>query len=374
MRRIHLLAFPSTQTTAAYSLCGFTSATIRFAKVLKLLGYHVTLYASEENDAPCDELVTVITKEEQQTLLNKVEYQTAPMIQACYPLWALANGRIIREIGKRKQSHDLICTIGGAAHQQIAEAHQDLMTVEYSIGYCSSFSIYRVYESHTWRHVTHGFQVQKEFNVEGGGDGRFFDAVIPLFFDKADFTVRTKKEPFILYVGRLTYKKGLNIACEAAQIAGVPLKVIGHGDRGLVTHGAEYLGALPDPERNEWMSRASALICPTLYIEPFGSVAVEAQMCGTPVISTDFGGFVETIEQGETGFRCNYLGEFVRAIKFAGNLDHRYIAERARRLYSLEAVAPQYQAYFDRLSLRWGDGWSALDVTPVTSRMTPALV
>ena len=50
--RFHLLAPPNTQTTRAYSLSGFTQATIRFARILKDLGHTVFLYASEENDAP----------------------------------------------------------------------------------------------------------------------------------------------------------------------------------------------------------------------------------------------------------------------------------------------------------------------------------
>lgn len=362
--RVHLLGLPTTQTTSDYSLCGFTAATIRFARVLRLLGATVLLYASEENEAPCDEFVTVITKEEQQALLGNVPYQNAPMEPSCYPLWALANARIIREIAKRKQPRDFICTIGGASHLPIAAAHTDLMTVEYSIGYVSSFSGYRVYESHAWRNCTHGYEVQKEHNISGGGDGRFFDAVIPLFFDPAEFTFRAQKEPFALYVGRLINRKGVGIACQAAELAGVPLKIIGHGTESPITHGAEYLGALSMAERNDWIARASVLICPTQYLEPFGSVAVEAQMCGTPVVSTDFGGFVETVEQGITGFRCNYLGEFAHALRAARSLDPWVIRERALRLYSLEAVAPQYQRYFDRLKLLWDDGFN----TVVTDR------
>lgn len=362
--RIHLLALPNVQTTSAYSLDGFCTATIRFARVLRRLGHTVMLYASEENEAPCDELVTVITKEEQHTLLGMIPYQVAPMESAAYPLWALSNARTIKAIAARKEPHDLICTIGGASHLPVALAHDDLITVEYSIGYVSSFSGYRVYESHAWRHVTHGYQVQKAHGCEGGGDGRFFDTVIPLFFDPDEFTLRTKKEPFVLYVGRLTPRKGLEIACLAAERAGVPLKVVGHGDTSLVTHGAEYLGAVSMAERNDLMSRATALLCPTQYIEPFGSVAVEAQMCGTPAIATDFGGFTETIEHGVTGYRCNYLGEFVQAIHDAANLDHWMIHKRANRLYSLAAVAPQYQAYFDRLMLLWDRGWDTVTAKP----------
>lgn len=361
MFRVHLLALPTVQTTRAYSLDGFCMATIKFARILKMLGAHVTLYASEENEAPCDELVTVITKEEQQTLIPDGQYQYAAM-NANYPLWALSNPRIIKEIGKRKRPHDFICTIGGVSQQVVAEAHPDLMTVEYSIGYVASFAKYRVYESHIWRHCTHGYQDDQQ--------GRFFDAVIPYFFDPDEFPFRADKEPFALYVGRLTPKKGIAIACQAAKLAGVPLKVIGHGDAGLVTEGSEYLGALRDEERNDWLARASCLICPTLYLEPFGAMAVEAQMCGTPVISTDFGAFVETVEHGKTGYRCTYLGEFVRALHDVQSLDPAYIRQRAESLYSLDAVTPQYRRYFDRLALLWDQGWNTVTATqPISQRL-----
>ncbi len=347
--RIHLLALPNVQTTKAYSLDGFCSATIRFARILKALGYHVTLYASEENEAPCDELVKVITKEEQKVLLDGIPYQYAALDNKGYPLWALANGRIISELAKRKQPRDFICTIGGSSQEPVARAHPDLMAVEYSIGYVSQFAKYRVYESNYWRAMSNG--------LAGNWDGRFFDETIPLFFDEAEFTYRKDKEPFALYVGRLVPKKGLETACKAAQLAGVKLKVIGHGDESLVTHGAEYVGAVSQDERNDYMSRASVLICPTIYVEPFGSIAVEAQMCGTPVVSTDFGGFVETVEHGKTGFRCKYLGEFAKALRDAPSLDSAYIHERAVRNYSLTAAATQYQAYFDRLMLLWDKGF-----------------
>lgn len=330
-------------------------ATIRMARLLKELGHHVILYASEENEAPCDEFVTVITIEEQKTLLGEVEYQYAGFFgDKCYPLWALANARMVREIAKRKEPRDFILTIGGASQKQVADAHSDLMTVEYSVGYISCFSKYRVYESHVWRAMTAARQ--------GSEDGRFVDATIPLFFDENEFTYNQNKEPFILYVGRLTIKKGLEIACRSAEAAGVQLNVIGHGDDKLVTHGAKYLGALSMAERNEWMSRASAIIAPTIYIEPFGSVVVEAALCGTPAITTDYGGFVETVEHGRTGFRCSYLGEFVQAIKNVRSLDTKRIRKRAVEKYSLHNLKHDYQRYFDKLMLLWDEGWDTLDL------------
>lgn len=358
-----MLALPNVQTTKDYSLCGFCTATRKFAQLLKELGHEVILYASEQNDAPCDELVTVIKKEEQETLLAntknaKGEIEPTPYqyayIESWSPIWQLANARMIKEIGKRKRPRDFICSIGGDSQRPVAEAHPDLMFVEYSIGYSGSFSRYRVFESYAWMHHTYGAQCEP--------NGRFFDTVIPCFYDPAEFPVRSgwNWNPYVLYVGRLIQRKGIEIACRAAHAAGVPLKVIGHGDASLVTHGAEYLGAIPADDRNGYMASAQAVLTPTIYVEPFNQVAIEAQLCGTPVIATDFGGFTETIEHGKTGFRCSYLREFVEAIKKAPELSRADIRNRAVRKYSLHEVKYAYQRYFDRLSLLWEKGFDTV--------------
>lgn len=346
--RFHLLALPNVQTTSAYSLDGFCTATINFAKVLKHLGHAVFLYASEENEAPCDELITCITKEEQQTLLGDGQYQYAAM-EGNYPLWALQIPRINKALSERKQPRDFIAIIGGASHKPIADAHPDLISFEYLIGYVSSFAKYRVFASHYWRGVTHGFSDE--------WDGRFFDDVIHGLYDTSQFVPSFEKQPYAAYVGRLTPKKGLEIACLACEAAGIPLKVVGHGDKGLVTHGAEYLGALDDKARNEVVANAQCLLCPTTYIEPLGNVAIEAQLLGTPPISTDFGGFVETITDGYNGFRCKDLGEFVRAIKLSSQMDYQYIADEAHEYHSIAAKARRYQSYFERLNTLWDKGF-----------------
>lgn len=353
---LHILALPNTQTTRAYSLDGFCMATIRFCEMMKQLGHTVILYASEENEAPCDELVTVIRKEEQETFLRGLKGDPTPYqyayIEEWSPIWQLANIRMVEAIAKRKQPRDFLCLIGGASQKCVADQHPDLLCVEYSIGYEASFSQYRVFESRAWQHATYAKQ--------GIGDVRFFDDVIPCFYDPDEFPFVEQKEPFALYVGRLIPRKGLEIACRAAHAAGVPLKVIGHGDRSLVTHGAEYLGAVDMVTRNEWMARAQVVLTPTIYLEPFNQVAVESQFTGTPVVSTDAGGFTETIEHGVTGFRCHTLGEFAQAIRDAANLDPVRIRQRAIEKYSMGVVKHQYQRYFDRLSLLWDKGWDTV--------------
>ncbi len=38
---------------------------------------------------------------------------------------------------------------------------------------------------------------------------------------------------------------------------------------------------------------------------------VEAMLCGTPLLGSNYGAFQETIIHGVTGFRCNTLGKIV---------------------------------------------------------------
>lgn len=344
---IHLLALPHTQTTWAYDLDGFNTATIRFATLLKRLGHTVLLYASEENDAPCDELITVVTKAEQTAVIKSDPYQYANQTQT-NPLWELANPRMAREIGKRKQPRDVIALIGGGSQQPVTVQHPELLVVEYCIGYVGNFSNFRVFQSRAWQHYCYG--AQKIETV------RHFDAVIPAFYETTKFP-SYQPEEYLVYVGRLTPRKGISIVCEAAKAAQTPLKVIGHGNKDLVTYG-EYLGALHDAEKNEVVARAKALLCPTIYVEPFGGISPEAQLCGTPVISTDCGGFVETVEHGRTGYRCNIFGEFVDAITRVGNLDRQYIRQRAQSLYSMEAGMESFRKYFNRLDTLWDKGWN----------------
>lgn len=344
--RIHLLGQPRSQTTRAYSLDGFAQNIMRFARVLKESGHTVFLYAGEENESPCDELITVVSEEERKSFLGKIPYQDA-VDESLWPLWDLANRRMIDGIRARRQEKDIICTVGGLSHRAVLDYFPELLGVEYNIGYEGSFAKYRVFQSYAWMHYTYGKQ--------GLGNGHFYHTVIPAFYDPADFEPR-QPEDYFLYVGRLTPSKGVTIATAAAKRAGVKLKIVGHGDKELAD-GHEYLGILDMTERNKVIAGAKAVFCPTLYVEPFNVVAIEAQLSGVPVISTDFGGMSETVEQGKTGFRCSILHDFVRAIQDIGSIDRSYVRARAVERFSLDAVKPQYNAYFERLMSLWDGGW-----------------
>ena len=105
------------------------------------------------------------------------------------------------------------------------------------------------------------------------------------------------------------------------------------------------------------MGGAIAVFAPTIYVEPFGYVVIESQMCGTPTITTDWGAFVETNVQGVTGYRCRSFAEFLEAAENAGTLDRAKIRQHAVENYSVEVISERYERYFARLGTLWGKGW-----------------
>jgi glycosyltransferase involved in cell wall biosynthesis len=111
-------------------------------------------------------------------------------------------------------------------------------------------------------------------------------------------------EPYFLIVSALVPYKRIDMAIEAARLAGVPLRIVGDGpDRGRLSAAAggavELLGTRTNEEIRELYRSATAVIIPGE--EDFGIVAVEAQACGRPVVSRAEGGAVETVVSGRTG-------------------------------------------------------------------------
>ena len=349
--RFHLLSVPNTQPTAAFELDGFCLRTRLFSALLKALGHTVFLYGVETTDAPCDGFIKVMDDAERIKLMGDVPYQSAEFNQTS-SLFLAFNGRAANHIRCTKQPGDIICTIAESAQAIIGDTHPELPFLEYSVGYVGVAPLaHRVYQSTAWQHVVYGFS--------GIMGGRACDGVIPPWFPISEFPFVARPDPYVVYCGRLVASKGLATACEAAKRAGVDLVVIGFGDPALVTYG-EYKGAVSHAERNHLLAHATACLMPTQYIEPFGNVAAEAQLCGTPLISTDFGAFTESVDQGVSGFRCNSLGEFISAIHRIDEIDRFKVRQRARILYSEDAAQASYRSYFRRLEALRGEGWRDL--------------
>jgi glycosyltransferase involved in cell wall biosynthesis len=210
------------------------------------------------------------------------------------------------------------------------------------------------------------------YGAEGKGDGNFYDTVIPGFFDPADFKYNEKKEDYYLYLGRVVTRKGIFIAQQVCEKIGAKLIVAGFAltekenttdaqafKELLLKPNVQYVGFAGLEKRKQLMSNAKAVFMPTIYLEPFGYVAIEAQLSGTPVITTDFGAFPETVNHGVTGYRCKNFSEFVWAAQNVDKIKPADCRKWAIDNFSLDNTVKKYDDYFNQILNLYGKGWYA---------------
>ena len=122
------------------------------------------------------------------------------------------------------------------------------------------------------------------------------------------------REPYVLFVGRISEQKGLFDLVEAASALPPTLTVVlcaatpdtpaieDRLRRALAGNPAiRWIPEmLPVPDVVELYSHAALFVCPSVY-EPFGLINLEAMACETPVVASAVGGIVEVVEDGRTG-------------------------------------------------------------------------
>ena len=348
--RFHLVALPHTQVTKEFSSCAYTEKVIGFANMMTSLGHEVFLYGSGPGtDANVTDYIQCLPEQDRLEAVGDKHY-TSASFDNTLPHWQIFNRNAIQTIARHIQQKDFICLIGGTAQKPIADAFPDHMSVEWGIGYSGVFAKYKVFESNTWRSA-----VSAQFRNAASIDINFFDGVVNGYYNVEDFPMQLEKKDYYLYMGRMTQRKGVDIASQACERLGVKLIMAGSGD--YIPPYGTYIGEVKANDRAALLGGAIATFTPTIYQEPFCNVHIQSMATGTPVITTDMGIFTETVQNGFNGFRCNTLAEFIKATADVRSLSPRKIATDTYSKYSTDIIRFKYERYFQRLLTLWDKGW-----------------
>lgn len=255
-----------------------------------------------------------------------------------------------QEIQKRKTAGDIIVCFYGTDNKLACDMNSDCTIIEPSIGYRANgvFAPYRVFTSYAQMHMFYGERGMLM-------NPSWYDEVIPNGFTVSDFEFKYKehKKDYFLYFGRVCEEKGINLCIQATEKLGKKLIIAGPGSLQPLGYDrtpdhVEMLGLVGAEERKKLMMYAKAILGPTHYVEPFGNMVIEANLCGTPAITTDWGGFTETIEHGKTGFRFRDFEGMLLAMKMIDKIDPIDCLANGLK-YSDELIHIRHDKYLQRV-------------------------
>lgn len=254
------------------------------------------------------------------------------------------NKACIDYIKKNKKSDDFLLITQGYYHKPIADAVNLFLSCEPGIGYRGAYAKFRAFESRYIQYFTYGSEHPRQ-----DINGNYYDRVIPNYFDLNEFEVAKKKGDYYLYLGRMIQRKGVWTAIKATQEIGAKLILAGQPDPEIdiksFPPNCEFIGQVNSDQRKKIMSEAIATFTPTIYLEPFGGVAVESILSGTPIITTNFGAFTDYNIDGVTGYKCDTLQDFVDATKKVKDLDPKVIRKHGEQ-FSMENVSLQFEKWW----------------------------
>ena len=171
--------------------------------------------------------------------------------------------------------------------------------------------------------------------------------------------------PFLLFLGRLSWKKGLDRLIPAmARVPGAVLAVAGNDEEDLqpalerlarqagVADRVAFLGPVHGADKAALLHRAAALVLPS-YSENFGNVVLESWAAGRPVVVTPEVGLAQAVRETGAGIVAEGdLGQALRDILADTNrLDRmgRRGAAVVRERFGWAAVAKEMEEVYHHL-------------------------
>lgn len=170
----------------------------------------------------------------------------------------------------------------------------------------------------------------------------------------SEFNYHDKGGDYLLWVGRITPKKGALEAIKVSKAVGMKLKLAGVVDpidREFYTREVEpyvksgfveFIGELDRQQKSDLYGRAFATLYPISWHEPFGLVMAESMATGTPVIATRWGSVPEIVTDGVTGYVVDTVEEMISKVKEIGTAKRSACRQRVEANFTNEKMVEGY--------------------------------
>ena len=174
----------------------------------------------------------------------------------------------------------------------------------------------------------------------------------------ADFDFIGQPDDYLIYFGRIHHDKGTAEAITIARKSKKKLLIAGIiQDEGYYRDKIEpqfddqiqYVGHAGLEKRKELLGKATALLHPINFNEPFGMSVAEAMLCGTPVIAFNKGSMPELIQHEKTGFLVTNVDEAAEAVLQLKTISRKNCRDWAVSKFSSNKMVDDYYKLYQQI-------------------------
>ena len=170
--------------------------------------------------------------------------------------------------------------------------------------------------------------------------------------DLNQFDFQPDPDDYLLFFGRIHPDKGTKEAIEIAGACNKKLILAGiiqdeaYYNQYIVPYlddkNVIFIGSAEPVQRNQLLGKATALLHPINFEEPFGLSVIESMACGTPVIAFNRGSMPELIENGKNGFTVNTVDDAIEAVGKIKNINRKYCRRYIEQHFTVNQMTEKY--------------------------------
>ncbi|MCF7820115.1 MAG: glycosyltransferase family 4 protein [Candidatus Pacebacteria bacterium] len=189
-----------------------------------------------------------------------------------------------------------------------------------------------------------------------------FQGMVYNGLDLSFFPFINKPGNYLVFLARISPSKGVHTAIEVAKKLNQKLIIAGKVsavDKDYLDKyfwpqidGKQivYKGELAFKDKVDLLKNAYCLLHPIENIfEAFGMSLIEAQACGTPVVSYDSGSPKEVISPGKTGFVVSSFKEMLKAVKELKNVSRQDSRDWVEKNFNSDLMALNYEKLYNKI-------------------------